>query len=136
MIRRPPRSTLFPYTTLFRSQNVRSGIRTRLIIRKGHSLPSTILAQLARLPLLRHDGRSSACRGGPRDTHVRPRHSVNPRPILRAFPPRNSLLVWSRYHAQPPYHNRARYEPPPRIWAHLEKISSRCWALHTKLHPD
>src|SRR2546426_6520440 len=30
MIRRPPRSTLFPYTTLFRSQRCRPGIR-------GHS---------------------------------------------------------------------------------------------------
>src|SRR2546429_1073801 len=27
MIRRPPRSTLFPYTTLFRSSRCRSGIR-------------------------------------------------------------------------------------------------------------
>src|SRR3712207_7311338 len=27
MIRRPPRSTLFPYTTLFRSQNYRAGVR-------------------------------------------------------------------------------------------------------------
>src|SRR2546421_3651399 len=27
MIRRPPRSTLFPYTTLFRSSNVRCGLR-------------------------------------------------------------------------------------------------------------
>src|SRR5256885_7424745 len=27
MIRRPPRSTLFPYTTLFRSDNARPGIR-------------------------------------------------------------------------------------------------------------
>src|SRR2546421_7082138 len=26
MIRRPPRSTLFPYTTLFRSQRVRCGV--------------------------------------------------------------------------------------------------------------
>src|SRR2546421_8687796 len=27
MIRRPPRSTLFPYTTLFRSQRLRSAVR-------------------------------------------------------------------------------------------------------------
>src|SRR5215208_7919587 len=27
MIRRPPRSTLFPYTTLFRSENVAFGLR-------------------------------------------------------------------------------------------------------------
>src|SRR4051812_49479810 len=30
MIRRPPRSTLFPYTTLFRSSRERSGINTIL----------------------------------------------------------------------------------------------------------
>src|SRR3712207_7383410 len=30
MIRRPPRSTLFPYTTLFRSDKERSRFRTRL----------------------------------------------------------------------------------------------------------
>src|SRR3712207_7437985 len=29
MIRRPPRSTLFPYTTLFRSREVRQGARLR-----------------------------------------------------------------------------------------------------------
>src|SRR5260370_29003979 len=32
MIRRPPRSTLFPYTTLFRSQRV-SGVRTAHVFR-------------------------------------------------------------------------------------------------------
>src|SRR3989449_6830121 len=30
MIRRPPRSTLFPYTTLFRSARLREGARPRL----------------------------------------------------------------------------------------------------------
>src|SRR5262245_64045326 len=30
MIRRPPRSTLFPYTTLFRSEDLPSDIKTRL----------------------------------------------------------------------------------------------------------
>src|SRR3989442_11433853 len=30
MIRRPPRSTLFPYTTLFRSLRHRSGARSRI----------------------------------------------------------------------------------------------------------
>src|SRR2546430_12643607 len=29
MIRRPPRSTLFPYTTLFRSQPAAGGVRTQ-----------------------------------------------------------------------------------------------------------
>src|SRR3712207_8295905 len=30
MIRRPPRSTLFPYTTLFRSKTYSSGMRSKL----------------------------------------------------------------------------------------------------------
>src|SRR5436853_7674019 len=34
MIRRPPRSTLFPYTTLFRSAVDRSGERRRQIVRR------------------------------------------------------------------------------------------------------
>src|SRR3989454_946765 len=32
MIRRPPRSTLFPYTTLFRSQDVLPGGMTRVLV--------------------------------------------------------------------------------------------------------
>src|SRR3712207_7115274 len=32
MIRRPPRSTLFPYTTLFRS---RGGVEVRVLLRRG-----------------------------------------------------------------------------------------------------
>src|SRR2546430_12143493 len=35
MIRRPPRSTLFPYTTLFRSQAVRRGHRMGDVERMG-----------------------------------------------------------------------------------------------------
>src|SRR3712207_6920890 len=35
MIRRPPRSTLFPYTTLFRSQGVALAIGKGRIVREG-----------------------------------------------------------------------------------------------------
>src|SRR3989449_9448994 len=35
MIRRPPRSTLFPYTTLFRSQAVREDDRALRVLRLG-----------------------------------------------------------------------------------------------------
>src|SRR3712207_7701848 len=35
MIRRPPRSTLFPYTTLFRSSNVSHELRTPLTLITG-----------------------------------------------------------------------------------------------------
>ena len=35
MIRRPPRSTLFPYTTLFRSQQAGNELRT-IVLEKDH----------------------------------------------------------------------------------------------------
>src|SRR5258708_28477079 len=51
MIRRPPRSTLFPYTTLFRSRDVREqgvGQTARLL---RHLLGPTVKAWLNPLPL-------------------------------------------------------------------------------------
>src|SRR5258705_2388217 len=36
MIRRPPRSTLFPYTTLFRSLQDETGLQRRSLTRAGH----------------------------------------------------------------------------------------------------
>src|SRR3712207_7047029 len=39
MIRRPPRSTLFPYTTLFRSVRRRSPQRTAAVKREARTLP-------------------------------------------------------------------------------------------------
>src|SRR2546427_9537862 len=38
MIRRPPRSTLFPYTTLFRSRNLRSAREGSEIRQRGSAL--------------------------------------------------------------------------------------------------
>src|SRR5438876_6523668 len=56
MIRRPPRSTLFPYTTLFRSQSrIANGVRNRLngeVIRDtGCSLKAFRTDALRALPL-------------------------------------------------------------------------------------
>src|SRR5256885_13149248 len=45
MIRRPPRSTLFPYTTLFRSRKRKSS---------RHSWQSSILAPRGQRPLVKH----------------------------------------------------------------------------------
>src|SRR2546427_5922437 len=39
MIRRPPRSTLFPYTTLFRSRKRRQRHGPRRLARRGHVEP-------------------------------------------------------------------------------------------------
>src|SRR5256885_9833289 len=57
MIRRPPRSTLFPYTTLFRSLRRRRRLSLRLGTDRGHADPSG--------RRLRRCGRSGA--GGVRD---------------------------------------------------------------------
>src|SRR2546430_8996968 len=50
MIRRPPRSTLFPYTTLFRSLRVRCIGRTddMLIVRGVNVFPSAVREVVAR----------------------------------------------------------------------------------------
>src|SRR2546430_9135715 len=40
MIRRPPRSTLFPYTTLFRSPHLRTGASNRSQQTNDHSISS------------------------------------------------------------------------------------------------
>src|SRR5256885_9635520 len=46
MIRRPPRSTLFPYTTLFRSDQLQHGGAFLLLLRAGQ--PGHALAQRGR----------------------------------------------------------------------------------------
>src|SRR2546421_1714393 len=37
MIRRPPRSTLFPYTTLFRSVRVVDGVQRDVLLQRAHA---------------------------------------------------------------------------------------------------
>src|SRR2546429_7039233 len=54
MIRRPPRSTLFPYTTLFRSHERRE--RVLVLGRLGTQVPNVDVAAGVRLH--RHDARS------------------------------------------------------------------------------
>src|SRR3989449_10575008 len=48
MIRRPPRSTLFPYTTLFRSRGGSQGIERRR--HGGHDRPGTSVGQAYQKP--------------------------------------------------------------------------------------
>src|SRR3989442_6334998 len=45
MIRRPPRSTLFPYTTLFRSHRLGALDRVRIVARHQHDFPAPALAR-------------------------------------------------------------------------------------------
>src|SRR2546425_5494736 len=46
MIRRPPRSTLFPYTTLFRSHRVRLAVRDHLRVKDDADVGKRDLADL------------------------------------------------------------------------------------------
>src|SRR2546427_10894383 len=90
MIRRPPRSTLFPYTTLFRSPiNVAAirGINNRAVIRgEGHVLEFALAGRKQRrgaagrkhriemLPAVLLRSKNNGSVGGPVDD-VSPRHS-------------------------------------------------------------
>src|SRR3712207_7139566 len=50
MIRRPPRSTLFPYTTLFRSLGGLAGADERARVERDERLPRRLLGERPRLP--------------------------------------------------------------------------------------
>src|SRR2546430_7308474 len=58
MIRRPPRSTLFPYTTLFRSENEIPALRSLALVAKGYGLPGRPLDAVSVLGPVRMDYRS------------------------------------------------------------------------------
>src|SRR3712207_8358311 len=60
MIRRPPRSTLFPYTTLFRSVKAECVIQTQRAERicLGGERADEAIVFLRRLPVIHHEQRS------------------------------------------------------------------------------
>src|SRR5256886_12792456 len=58
MIRRPPRSTLFPYTTLFRSHDDRSPIREIKAIQQAPTVVNQRLAVLGPVRRLERLGRA------------------------------------------------------------------------------
>src|SRR3712207_6968757 len=62
MIRRPPRSTLFPYTTLFRSRPPTSVVATPITVKRITPMPSWIIIRpfnlTAGMPLPIATGRS------------------------------------------------------------------------------
>src|SRR2546427_9155468 len=66
MIRRPPRSTLFPYTTLFRSGQAQAGIRARRRECERHA---------AGCLLRRNCERARAALAGPQDSQRSEEHT-------------------------------------------------------------
>src|SRR3712207_1513439 len=91
MIRRPPRSTLFPYTTLFRSEAASFFLRTKQAAFPGKQIAE--LFQIGDGPLKEQIDRNILHLGG--DDHRRLRNLVNPaftpraadrwRPVMRGF---------------------------------------------------
>src|SRR3712207_6910678 len=67
MIRRPPRSTLFPYTTLFRSVDQGEGSRGRAAETRRQEEGQGQGPLDLHAPVLRHDRRRPAARPVPRD---------------------------------------------------------------------
>src|SRR2546430_12926263 len=84
MIRRPPRSTLFPYTTLFRSR-ADHGRDSRGHPRWEDGLPTDGGRSVGPEPRRRHGGRARDDRGGAGRGHVPRRHQA------RHDPPPDSL---------------------------------------------
>src|SRR2546422_10113467 len=96
MIRRPPRSTLFPYTTLFRSH--RAGRREsggRFVEHRGQSAPAAGEVGSPRRPEalndaapLRHRGAARLARGPRPDPSTRGSAAVAPRALDHEARPR------------------------------------------------
>src|SRR2546430_13414175 len=73
MIRRPPRSTLFPYTTLFRS---RTGDRASGPARADPARPGIVIAVMGRAGVVARAAGASVSRGrGRKSTRLKSRHS-------------------------------------------------------------
>src|SRR3712207_8488823 len=70
MIRRPPRSTLFPYTTLFRSEDVRRGLRQPVPLDDVDAACSPPVEQRLRHRRAADDCASEAAQVGPLEGRI------------------------------------------------------------------
>src|SRR3989475_8170028 len=109
MIRRPPRSTLFPYTTLFRSVHARAGrpLRRRESRLAGARPAAGALGpRLSRAAVLadREDGRAPGTHGGGRGDRQDGRRA---RPVSDVLGPRGVARV-----AAPPAPPGSPLSPP------------------------
>src|SRR3712207_7569055 len=76
MIRRPPRSTLFPYTTLFRSRGARGvGVRGALERPAGERLAELVHALEALPPVLREAAREDLLELDRKSTRLNSSHA-------------------------------------------------------------
>src|SRR2546426_6737348 len=96
MIRRPPRSTLFPYTTLFRSHARPDRDLARVQARQGSRSRGAAAASVRVLPVLRRVGR-----GRQRAANGRQGDGTLP-PFSRLLPPSAALYLRSPCPPPPP----------------------------------
>src|SRR3712207_7035025 len=98
MIRRPPRSTLFPYTTLFRSSLTKAGISRKLALCTTNPSAKLKGSAASRDKSLRNDGRPPAKRSEEHTSELQSRQYLVCRLLLEkkkdAF--RNSTRHGSR----------------------------------------
>src|SRR3712207_7757398 len=97
MIRRPPRSTLFPYTTLFRS-SVYCYDRTH--VRRSQKVAPGV----GRCPAATPEGVSAGLRGGWKRPPLNPRHATIPFAAFFLF----KKIIHSSY-ALPPHSRNVLY---------------------------
>src|SRR5438445_6806392 len=102
MIRRPPRSTLFPYTTLFRSTRFGAGRRAR--------------AAPTRQRLRGDEGRVGSARSEEHTSELQSRQYLVCRLLLEKKKNRNHQ---HEYHRTPPQHYK-----PPHYHTHAHKQTS------------
>src|SRR3712207_7645647 len=84
MIRRPPRSTLFPYTTLFRSEGVEVGLGDR-----SERRDDAVVDQAGDPPLLAGSAQAHQLRSEEHTSELQSRQSLVCRLLLakKTFPP-------------------------------------------------
>src|SRR3712207_7566261 len=82
MILRPPRSTLLPYTTLFRSASARSDPSARRRRRRGSSSSSTRTPSRASTTTRRPSGWGGSCRSGEHTSELQSRQYLVCRLLL------------------------------------------------------
>src|SRR3989449_7635218 len=101
MIRRPPRSTLFPYTTLFRSHLVDGEDRHDVRVRKAGRRPGLAEEPLARRRLHGPVRRQHLDRDAPGEARLASEvdipHPAATEPALQHVPPTDGVLQRARY---------------------------------------
>src|SRR5256885_9828378 len=110
MIRRPPRSTLFPYTTLFRSQHDPRGPRDAPAVpgrRRGRQEQDAVMSTMTRRAGLAAFGLGTVAAGIPAWTRKTSSHAHGPDPL----PPRTDPAHSARPRMGP--RERLQRYPPP-----------------------